>query len=59
MEANLIAFADDLVFLADSYIYLKKIVKHLEDYFRLNGLDVNVLKTKIIVFQKGNNNKKP
>lgn len=53
VEAILLAFADDMVFLSDSYIQLKSIVKHLQDYFTLNELDLNVQKTNIVLFQKG------
>lgn len=53
VEVILLAFADDMVFVSDSLVYLRKIVKYLEEYFQLNELEVNVQKTKIILFQKG------
>lgn len=52
-EAIMLAFADDKVFLADSYIMMKHIINHLQEYLNLNKLEVNICKTKIIIFQKG------
>ena len=49
----LLAYADDLVFLADSYIGMKKIVKILYLYCERNKLLINVKKTKIMIFKKG------
>ena len=53
IEVLLIGYADDLVMLADSYIEMKKVLKHLYDYCKQNELKVNLLKTKIVLFQKG------
>ena len=52
-EVIMLAFADDLIFFADNYVDMKKILKNLEDYCKENNLIVNVNKTKIIIFQKG------
>lgn len=53
LEIIMLAFADDMVFMADSYINFKKIIRVLEEYFDLNKLTVNIKKTKAILFQKG------
>ena len=52
-EILLLAFADDIVILADSYIAMKNVTKYLFEYCVINKLIVNVKKTKIILFQKG------
>lgn len=52
-EIILLAYADDIVFLAKSKVQLRKILKVLSEYCQLNQLMVNSSKTKIIVFQKG------
>ena len=54
----LLAFAIDMVFLSVSYIQLKNIVKNLQEYFSLNKLDLNVQKTKIVLFQKADHGHK-
>lgn len=53
MEIIMLAFADDMVFMAESYIMFKRIIKELEEYFALNKLTVNIKKTNAILFQKG------
>lgn len=53
IEIIMLAFADDMVFMADTPVWLRRIIKHLEEYFQLNGLEVNIKKTNIVVFQKG------
>lgn len=52
-ELTMLAYADDMGFLADSYVMIKKILKALEEYFKINNLMINTLKTKIVLFQKG------
>ena len=46
-EVLLLAYADDIVFLSTSYIQMKKILQGLYEYCKLNGLKVNIDKTKI------------
>ena len=53
VEILLLGYADDIVILADSYIAMKKVLKHLYEYCKSNDLEVNLLKTETIVFQKG------
>ena len=52
-EILLLAYADDIVFLADSYIGMKKVLKIFYEYCQVNKLSINLKKTKIILFQKG------
>lgn len=47
------AFADDKVFLSETYIGLKKVLSCLQVYFGDNLLEMNVDKTQIVLFQKG------
>ena len=42
LEIILLAFADDMVFIADSPVWLKRIIKALEEYFHINSLEVNI-----------------
>lgn len=53
VEILLLAYADDIVLFADSYVYMKKIIQALFEYCIINELEVNVNKTKVILFQKG------
>ena len=52
-EILLLAYANDIVFLADSYIGMKKILQFFYENCQINKLVVNIRKTKIILFQKG------
>ncbi|XP_043475764.1 uncharacterized protein LOC122507221 [Leptopilina heterotoma] len=51
-------FADDLVLLADFPEGLRQMLKSLEGYVTKNGLEVNIKKSKVIVFRKGGKLKK-
>ena len=53
VEIVLLAYADDIVIFADSYINMKKTIKALAEYCDINKLEVNVKKTKVVLFQKG------
>ena len=53
IEVLLMAYADDIVIIADTYIYMKKVLKYFYEYCKINKLTVNLNKTKIILFQKG------
>ena len=54
-DVILLSYADDLIFIADSQIKMKRILKALSTYCLTNSLTVNVKKTKIMIFQKGGN----
>lgn len=56
-EIIILAYADDLVILADSVSDLKRKIKILSKYCEKNDLTVNVNKSKIVVFQKGGRRK--
>ena len=49
----LLAYADDLVIFADSYVQMNKILIVLCEYCKINRLSVNVKKTEIMIFKKG------
>ncbi|XP_015123886.1 uncharacterized protein LOC107045970, partial [Diachasma alloeum] len=51
-------YADDTVILVDSHIKLERVLKILAEYCDLNGLSVNVSKTKIMVFKKSGRTRK-
>ena len=53
VEILLLAYADDIVILSDSYIGMKKIISLLLEYCTLNQLTLNANKTKVILFKKG------
>ena len=52
-EIVCLAYTDDVTMLADSYHDLAIKIKILEKYCEINGLKVNVTKSKIIIFHKG------
>lgn len=52
-EIIILAYADDIVLLADSPAGLIKILKALRKYCTNNHLEVNEKKTKIIIYKKG------
>jgi ribosomal silencing factor RsfS len=47
-----LAFADDMVIVAKSEREMKEIMRNLEKYVRKKKLEVNVEKTKMMVFNK-------
>lgn len=47
---HVLAYADDMVILADSPTQLQKKLDALHEYCSINGLTVNVSKTKILIF---------
>lgn len=49
----MLLYADDLVILGSSKIDLQKKINALRDYCSLNLLQVNIQKTKVIVFRRG------
>ena len=49
----LLGYADDLVFLADSAVDLRKLLKALHEYCNINCLILNPRKSKIVIFIKG------
>lgn len=52
-DVCLLLYADDLIILASSSVDLKRKLQILEEYCRLNGLTVNIDKTKVVVFRRG------
>lgn len=52
IEIFLLAYADDLVVLADTPLECSKKLKALSKYCKLNKLEVNIAKTKIMIFSK-------
>lgn len=60
IEVLLLAYADDIVVFADSQVQMRKILNCLYRYCELNYLEINIKKTKIVIFGKcghGYNNK--
>ena len=57
VEILTLAYADDIVILADSPALLKRIFKELNTFRTENQLTVNILKTNIIIFSRGGWNK--
>ena len=53
LEILVLAYADDIVLLADSYVGMKKVLLYFHEYCLINKLTVNLDKTKIVLFQKG------
>lgn len=51
-EILLISYADDIALCADSPVLMLKILKCLYEYCQLNDLELNVNKTKIVIFNK-------
>lgn len=49
-EILLLAYADDIILLADTYTGIKSILFNLHEYCMINKLNVNTNKTKIILF---------
>lgn len=52
-EVIILAYADDLTILAETKIEMNKILKALYEYCQLNKLEINLEKTKIVIFRKG------
>ena len=52
-EILLLAYADDIVILTESQVMMKKVLKVVQEYCRLNRLIINVKKTNVVVFSKG------
>jgi len=52
-QLHMLAYADDMVVLSESAHGLKKKIEALEVYFENLSLQVNIGKTKILVFRKG------
>lgn len=55
MEIFLLAYADDLVILADTPLECFGKLKALSEYCKLNKLKVNIQKTKIMIFSNKKN----
>lgn len=52
IEIILLAFAVDIVMCADSVNEMKKIIKHLREYCKINKLEVSIETTKVVIFRK-------
>lgn len=52
-EILILAYADDIVILADNIIQMKKNIEALREYCDKNVLTINANKTKVMIFQKG------
>lgn len=52
-EILVLAFADDIAILADSVSAMRRILKALWKYCQSNKLNININKTKIVIFRKG------
>ena len=46
-------FADDVASFSDSVVRLQRLIHHIEDFCKLVGMDINLEKTKIMVFRNG------
>ena len=57
-EILLLAYADDIVLLAENVVMMNRILKALAEYCKLNSLNTNTEKTEIIIFKKGGYNNK-
>ena len=55
-DITLLAYADDLVFMANSAVEMKKLLRALHAYCTINHLTLNPKKSKIMVFKKGGPN---
>ncbi|KAL1447409.1 hypothetical protein WDU94_005675 [Cyamophila willieti] len=53
VDVFLLMYADDLVLVGHSKIDLQKKIDSLKQYCDLNGLEVNIDKSKIVVFRRG------
>lgn len=50
-EITLLMYADDIVLVASTEVKLRRILKILEEYCKINGLTVNTTKTKILIIR--------
>jgi len=50
---HILLFADDMVLLSTSPVFLQRKINTLQAYFSSLGLEVNLAKTKIVIFRKG------
>ena len=46
-------YADDIVILGDTVLELQRKIRVLEKFFEKWGMEVNLTKTKVIVFRNG------
>lgn len=54
----LLAYADDLVLLAEKEEGMRNMIKRFEKYVKVKSLDLNVEKSKILRFEKRGRRKK-
>jgi len=53
-----LAYADDIVLIAESEEEMKSVIERMEDYLDKKRLELNVKKTKIMRFKKGGGREK-
>ena len=53
LDILLLAYADDLVITVDSSHMMLRVLRSLQRYCEINQLNVNIKKTKIVIFRKG------
>lgn len=51
-------FADDIAIVAKNAVGMREMLKALESYTERNDLEVNLEKTKIMIFRKGGRKRK-
>ena len=54
-QVNIMLYADDIIILAQSKDELQKQMNTLNSFCQTNGLEINEKKTKVMVFNRGNN----
>lgn len=53
LDIQALGYADDFVILASTYSEMKKKIKVMEEYSFLNELELNIKKSKIMIFHRG------
>lgn len=53
-----LAYADDIVIMTEKEDDMRSIIARLENYVRMKGLMVNIKKSKILRFSKGEERRK-
>ena len=56
LETNCLMFADDIVVMSETASGLQNCLNKLSDYCNLWGLNINIKKTNIVIFNKGGHN---
>ena len=53
IEIFLLMYADDIVLLGDTVLELQRKIRVLEEFCEKWGMEVNLTKTKVVVFRNG------